>query len=870
MILKQYYLGCLAHASYLVGDQQSGIAAVIDPQRDVDEYIDDAHRLGCRIGHVFLTHFHNDFVAGHLELRDRENAHIYLGARAEAEYEFTPIADGQGLVLGRVRLEVLETPGHSPESISILVYDLEADARCPHAVLSGDTLFIGDVGRPDLRASVGWDAEKLGGMLYDSLRSKLLTLPDETLVYPAHGAGSLCGKNLSSDTVSTIGVQRLYNYALQPMSREEFVRIVTAEQPETPAYFSYDAVLNTKERPTLEQALDRELRPLATAEALAFVEEGAVALDTRDPADFAGAHLAGSVNVGLGGSYATWAGTVLDRDRPLLIIADPGREQEAALRLGRIGFDNVAGYLDGGMQALNPRPELLARTERITAVSLAEQLACANPPLVLDVRAEPEWRQARIAHSLNIPLGQLLGRLGEVPDERSVVVHCESGYRSSIAASLLQRHGRAQIADLVGGIDAWHASQPDGNGASRPVVRERPRGRPSAAAKHPALVVWSEQPLNAETPLELLCETEFTPNELFFVRNHGPIPEVEASAYRLAVRGLVAEPLTLSLQDLRQEFEHITVDSVVACAGNRRNGLAAIAPIPGQAPWGPGAAGNARWGGVRLRDVLQAARPQTGASHVALAGLDRCTEEGEVIPFGGSVPLTKALAPEVLLADEMNGKPLPPAHGYPLRAVVPGYIGARSVKWLATITLQSQPSTNYFQARTYRLYPSRVRSEATPEQGFSLGETPVNSAISRPVEGAVVPGPRVVARGYAVTGGTREIERVEITLDRDETFNAAKLLGGGQGGAWHGHAGAWRLWETELELGPGPHELAVRAWDSAASTQPERADGIWNMKGYINNSWHRVQFTVASAVPSEDVGERAGLHAHWRDEVQQG
>jgi sulfite oxidase len=271
-----------------------------------------------------------------------------------------------------------------------------------------------------------------------------------------------------------------------------------------------------------------------------------------------------------------------------------------------------------------------------------------------------------------------------------------------------------------------------------------------------------------------------------------------------------------------------------------------------------------------LRDVLQAARPQTGASHVALAGLDRCTEEGEVIPFGGSVPLTKALAPEVLLADEMNGKPLPPAHGYPLRAVVPGYIGARSVKWLATITLQSQPSTNYFQARTYRLYPSRVRSEATPEQGFSLGETPVNSAISQPVEGAVVPGPRVVARGYAVTGGTREIERVEITLDRDETFNAAKLLGGGQGGAWHGHAGAWRLWETELELGPGPHELAVRAWDSAASTQPERADGIWNMKGYINNSWHRVQFTVASAVPSEDVGERAGLHAHWRDEVQQG
>jgi hydroxyacylglutathione hydrolase len=838
LILKQYYLGCLAHASYLVADEQSGVAAVVDPQRDVDEYVEDAHRLGCQIGHVFLTHFHADFVAGHLELRDREGARIYLGAGAEAEYEFTPLADGEGLALGRVRLEVLETPGHSPESISILVYDLEADAERPHAVLSGDTLFIGDVGRPDLRAAMGWSADRLAGMLYDSLQAKLLPLPDETLVYPAHGAGSLCGKNLSTDTVSTIGVQRRYNYALQPMSRDEFVRIVTAELPETPAYFSYDAVLNTKERQTLEQALEQGLRPLALGEALALVGGGADVLDSRDPADFAGAHLAGSVNVGLGGSYATWAGTVLDRERPLVIVADPGREGEAAMRLGRIGFDNLAGFLDGGMQAVDERPDLLARIERITAVTLAEQLAGPDPPLVLDVRAEPEWHQARIGRSLNIPLGQLLGRLDEVPTERSLVVHCESGYRSSIAASLLRREGLQGIADLVGGINAWQASTSNGGGSPRPVVRERPRGRPPAAAKDPALVVWSEEPLNAETPLDLLRQREITPNELFFVRNHGAIPEVAPTAYRLTVRGLVAEPLTLSLEDLGQHFEHVTLDAVLSCAGNRRSELAAIAPIPGQAPWGPGATGNARWEGVRLRDVLQAAGIETDATHVAFTGLDRCTEEGEVIPFGGSIPLTKALAPEVLLADQMNGKALPPAHGYPLRIVVPGYIGARSVKWLATITVQSQPSTNYFQARTYRLYPSRVRSETTPEHGFSLGETPVNSVICQPGLGAVVTGPRVLASGYAITGGTREIERVEVSLDRGATFVTARLLGEGQ-------AGAWRLWEAALELGPGPYELAVRAWDSAASTQPESAEGIWNLKGYINNSWHRVRFTVA-------------------------
>jgi hydroxyacylglutathione hydrolase len=828
VILKQYYLGCLAHASYLVADEASGDAAVVDPQRDVDGYVDDAHRLGCRIRHVFLTHFHADFIAGHVELRNREGARIYLGGRATAEYEYTPLADGESVRLGQVRLEVLETPGHSPESISILVYDEDDDERRPHAVLSGDTLFIGDVGRPDLRASLGWSAEELGGLLYESLHRKLMTLPDETLVYPAHGAGSLCGKNLSTDTVSTIGVQRRYNYALQPMGREEFVRVVTADQPDTPEYFAYDAALNSQERPTL----DGELTPLSLDEALA---PGAQVLDTRDPADFAGAHIAGSLNVGLGGSYATWAGTILERGRPIVLVAEPGREQEAAMRLGRIGFDHVAGHLDGGMQALDSRPDLVARVERVTAAALAEQLGGPAPPAVLDVRSESEWRDGRIDGSLNIPLGRLEERLEEVPRDRQVVVHCGSGYRSSIAASVLRRHGFDNVVDLVGGMEAWAASKANG---ARTVRRDRPvRSRP-ALGKHPGLVVWTEEPLNIETPLELLCELQVTPTELFFVRNHGPVPQVDPASYRLTIGGLVGEPLHLSMAELRERFEHTRQGATLTCAGNRRSELTAVAPIPGQVPWGPGATGNAIWGGVRLRDVLLAAGLDPSAGHVAFTGLDRCEEEGERVEFGASIPLEKALGADVLLAYEMNGEPLPPAHGFPLRVVVPGYIGARSVKWLDSVTVQREPSTNYFEASTYRLYPSRVRTEtSTREHGFPLREVPVTSAICRPLDGEILPGTTVRVRGYALTGGGRHIERVEVSLDRGETFVTAELLDSNG-------AGCWRLWQIDLDLGQGPCELVVRAWDSAASTQPESPAQIWNLKGYMNNAWHRVHFTM--------------------------
>src|SRR6185312_13003515 len=345
MILHQFYLNCLAHASYLVGDERSQIAAVVDPQRDIDQYLAFARSHGLTIAHVFLTHLHADFIAGHLELRDRAGAAIYLGAAARAEYAFTPLHDGDRIEMGRVRLQAIETPGHTPESISIAVYDLDRSDTAAHAVLTGDTLFVGDVGRPDLRAALGWSATDLGAMLYDSLRTKLLTLPDASLVYPAHGAGSLCGKALSKETVSTIGEQRRSNYALQPMDKPTFIELVTADQPDAPAYFTYDAVMNAKERQTLEVALSRELKPVTLDQLLDEQQRGAQVLDTRDPNDFAAAHLAGSINIGLGGQYATWAGTLLGRDRPIVIIADPGREQEAALRLGRIGFDHIAGYL---------------------------------------------------------------------------------------------------------------------------------------------------------------------------------------------------------------------------------------------------------------------------------------------------------------------------------------------------------------------------------------------------------------------------------------------------------------------------------------------------------------------------------------------
>ena len=451
MLIRPFYLACLAHASYLLADERTKTAVVVDPQRDVDAYVEEARRLGVRITDVMLTHFHADFVAGHLELRDRCGARIHLGARAKAGYAFSPLKDGQRLEWGSLGIGVLETPGHTPEGVCLLVYDLDAGRDKPKAVLTGDTLFIGDVGRPDLMASVGHKAADLAGMLYDSLHAKLLTLPDDVLVYPAHGAGSACGKNMSDERVSTIGEQKLYNHALKAASREEFVRQVS-DQPEAPAYFAHDAEMNRLERATLDASA---LKLLGVAEAERLASEGALILDTRDPADFAGAHWRGAVNAGLDGKFANWAGSVLDRERPLVLVADAGREKESLLRLARVGLDRVAGALDGGMGALSARPDLVERTPRLTARALRERLEGAAPPVVIDVRTDAERAAGFVPGSLHLPLSQWPRRMAEVPEGRPVAVYCAGGYRSSIAASLLRAAGRRDVADVIGGFSAW-------------------------------------------------------------------------------------------------------------------------------------------------------------------------------------------------------------------------------------------------------------------------------------------------------------------------------------------------------------------------------------------------------------------------------
>jgi len=463
MKIEQYYLACLSHASYMITDEKTKTAAVVDPQRDIDQYLKDAAAGGYTIKHVFLTHFHADFIAGHIELRDKAGATIHLGSKAEAEFECVQMNDGDAIEFGDVKMEIMETPGHTPEGITILVYDLAKSTTEPLAALTGDTLFIGDVGRPDLLASIGVTADELADMLYESI-NKLVKLPDATLVYPAHGAGSLCGKALSNETVSTIGEQKKFNYALQPMSREDFKKIVTADQPEAPDYFVHDAILNRKERTALHDAMEQQLKPLPVDEVVAMQQAGAQILDVRDGIDFEGEHLKGAINIALSGKYATWAGSMLTHDKPIVVIAEEGGEEEAVMRLGRIGFDNVAGYLEGGMRALESRPELAERTERITAPALAEWLAGeradAGPtPVVLDIRSEAEHASGHIAGSLNIPLPSLEERIGEVPAGQPVVVHCAGGYRSAIGASVLQKMGREGVHDLVGGFQAWVATK---------------------------------------------------------------------------------------------------------------------------------------------------------------------------------------------------------------------------------------------------------------------------------------------------------------------------------------------------------------------------------------------------------------------------
>ncbi|MFJ8196469.1 rhodanese-like domain-containing protein [Streptomyces sp. NPDC096152] len=454
MFFAQYYLDCLSQASYMIADETTGRAVVVDPRRDISEYLADADAHGFTIQGVINTHFHADFLAGHLEMANRTGAWIGYGRRAEAEYPIRKLSDGERISLGGVTLQILETPGHTPESVSVLVYE-HADDAVPYGVLTGDALFIGDVGRPDLLASLGATADELGRMLYDSVQHKLMALPDEVRVFPAHGAGSACGKNLSTQRQSTIGEQRATNYACRPMSQEQFVALVTAGQPSAPAYFAYDAVLNRKEHGLFDAGV--AVRPLSAGEFGQRRAADAIVVDARDPQEFAAGHLCGSVNVPADGRFAEQAGMVVGPDAEVVVVAPQDREEEIVTRLARIGFDRVGGYLREPEGAFLTLADDMLPASRLTVDELRRLLESDEPPLVLDVRNAGEREAGFIDGSLHIPLAELARRIDEIPAGRPLVVHCAGGHRSSIAASLLRHKGRADVSDLLGGYAAWSA-----------------------------------------------------------------------------------------------------------------------------------------------------------------------------------------------------------------------------------------------------------------------------------------------------------------------------------------------------------------------------------------------------------------------------
>ncbi|MGH9086270.1 MAG: MBL fold metallo-hydrolase [Acidimicrobiales bacterium] len=452
MYFRQYDLACLSLYSYLIGDTTTGRAVVVDPQRDISAYLEDAAANDLRIERVLETHFHADFLSGHLELAGATGAAISYGDVATPDFPIEPLAHGQRLSLGEVTLEIRHTPGHTPESISIVVHPT-ADAE-PWAVLTGDALFIGDVGRPDLLTSVGRSADSLARELYHSLHEQLLTLPDATLVYPAHGAGSACGKNLSTAASSTIGEQRETNYALAPMTEDQFIEAVTEGQGVAPLYFAFAADANKRERELLD---DHEApRRLTVDEALDLARAGAVLLDTRAPESFASGHLRGSINVGLDGRFAEYAGDIVRPGQQVVLLGDAGRGTEAKVRLARIGFDAVAGEVPDIEAVLTAHPDLATSARRLPAADVAAWLADDPDLQLVDVRNPAEIEVGgTLPGARNVPLPQLLDHLDDLDPSRPTVVYCAGGYRSSVAASTLAAHGFAHVADLIGGYGAW-------------------------------------------------------------------------------------------------------------------------------------------------------------------------------------------------------------------------------------------------------------------------------------------------------------------------------------------------------------------------------------------------------------------------------
>ncbi|MFD6673296.1 rhodanese-like domain-containing protein [Rhodococcus zopfii] len=452
MILEQYYIECLSHASYLIADESTGRAIVVDPRRDIGEYLDDAKKHGVSIEGVINTHFHADFVSGHLELVEATGAWVGFGEAAETDYPIRRLRDGEKISLGEVELEIVATPGHTWESISVLVR--ERPGATPAAVLTGDSLFIGDVGRPDLVNLGEGSTTDLARAMYRTVHEKLLTLPDEVTVMPAHGAGSSCGKNLSAELTSTIGEQRATNPSVQPMSEDAFVALITDGQPAAPSYFSVDAAMNKRTHPLLAQ--DHTIPELTAAQVKAELAAGTRVLDARSVDDFAAGHLRGSVNVGFDGRFAETGGMVAEVGEKIVLITYPGEEQEAALRLARIGSDGAAGYLTVGPDGVFPA-ELaeLVQTAPRTGVEELDELLAADAVTLVDIRNPGERVDGVIPGAVPIPLAQLRVRLDQVPAGKPIVVHCAGGWRSSVAASLLRAQGFADVSDLLGGYNAW-------------------------------------------------------------------------------------------------------------------------------------------------------------------------------------------------------------------------------------------------------------------------------------------------------------------------------------------------------------------------------------------------------------------------------
>jgi DMSO/TMAO reductase YedYZ molybdopterin-dependent catalytic subunit/rhodanese-related sulfurtransferase/glyoxylase-like metal-dependent hydrolase (beta-lactamase superfamily II) len=919
MIFTQHYLACLSQASYLVGDETTGRAVVIDPRRDVGVYLEEAASRGLAIERVIETHVHADYLAGHLELAARTGAVVSFGEGADVSFKAETLRDGQRLSFGEVTLEILATPGHTPESISVVVYEHPQD-EVPYGVLTGDTLFLGDVGRPDLQASseTGLSADLLAHRLYHSLHDKLLRLPDATRVFPAHGAGSACGKQISAETSSTLGEQRRSNYALAPIGEDEFVAAVTEGQPERPRNFEFDARRNREFRPLLDETMPASL-PIA--DVLSHQAAGALLLDAREPADFAAGHIRGAINIGLQGRFAELAGAVISSDRPIVLAGDPDLAVEAKVRLGRAGFDTVIGQLDDLASVFTRRPDLIEASSRLSIEQLAEFRGLEPALQLVDVRGQAETALGTLPGAREIPLTSLTNMLEGLDRSAPVVVYCASGFCSQLAASLLRAAGFADVSDLLGGYPAWEAAglpvDTDGKSAvaavpevsartaaalvdtgallldvrepeewqaghaaratllpmgqvlgrrdqlpqDRPIVVVcRSGGRSAVVAQAlrarglnavnlvggmcawnltrlpvetpgpdtAGLVVHTTHPLNCETRIPALIGGVVMPNARFYVRNHFETPRLDERTWRLQVSGLVERPLQLSIRDLRNMPSQALVVTL-ECAGNGR--YAFDPPAEGE-QWQLGAVSTAEWTGVPLAEILDRARITSDECEIVFRGADEGTAEDGAAPIRFERGLTVADAGQsgALLAYAMNGEPLPLQHGYPVRLIVPEWYAVASVKWLTEIEVTDSPFDGFFQTNQY-VYE-------WPQAGQTIREPVrlmrVRSVITEPAGDQPLTRGDLVIRGVAWSGAA-PIERVEVSVGDGPWQNATMT------GAPARHS--WQWWEVLTRLDQaGETTFRARATDLTGQTQPERPE--WNRLGYGGNSVQTVTVQV--------------------------